>query len=291
MSHPPQVEEFWVRHQGLRVHATTTGKGDVPIVLLTGMGGPARHWRQVPSREMQEGTMATAPWNGRSLIEPALAALTRVIAYDRGGIDASQAPSAPRTVDDFCDELQAVLDAANVSRAVLVGHSFGGLIAFTFARQCPERVAGLVLLDASHPNQLARFTAVLPPEEGAWWQENAETRAETFPERPLWSGMLRQGEAVASEGVLGALPLAVVSRSHTEPVERLWQWGMTMATREGVAAMDVAWKAMQADYARSSTRGELVVAPNSFHYVHFDAPLEVVSVIERVWRAARDTTL
>lgn len=88
---------------------------------------------------------------GRRMWEPLLPTLTerhRVVAYDVRGFGASPAPTG-----DFYDhdDLLAVMDAAGVDRAVVVGASNGGRIAADLAAVAPERVSGLVLLGAALP--------------------------------------------------------------------------------------------------------------------------------------------
>ncbi|GAB3199462.1 alpha/beta hydrolase [Geodermatophilus arenarius] len=88
-----------------------------------------------------------------------LANHTRVITYDRAGLGRGRPGPAP-TVQGYLDELQAVLDACLPEGPyVLVGHSLGGLIARLHAQQHPDRLAGLVQVDAT-PEQIADDRAV-----------------------------------------------------------------------------------------------------------------------------------
>jgi pimeloyl-ACP methyl ester carboxylesterase len=79
----------------------------------------------------------------------------QVITYDRPGIGRSQprpAPNPPRPYRRFADELATMLPRLGVSGAVVaVGHSFGSLIIQSFAARHPDRVAGMVHIDASLP--------------------------------------------------------------------------------------------------------------------------------------------
>ncbi len=76
-----------------------------------------------------------------------LARAARLVVYDRRGQGRSSA-AAPPSVDEDAADLGAVLDAAGVDRAVVVGQSQGGAAAIAFAARDPERVAALVLVGA-----------------------------------------------------------------------------------------------------------------------------------------------
>ena len=105
----------------------------LPVVLLHEGLGSVSMWRTFPE--------ALADGTGR-----------RVMAYSRFGHGKSDLPSQPHGVQFMHDEarlLPAVLDAAGVDHAHLVGHSDGGSIALIFAAEHPHRVSSL-LLEAPH---------------------------------------------------------------------------------------------------------------------------------------------
>lgn len=71
-----------------------------------------------------------------------------LLLYDLRGHGRSDQPPTGYTVDDMADDLASILDELGERRPpVLVGNSFGGLVALTFARRYPERTRGLVLVD------------------------------------------------------------------------------------------------------------------------------------------------
>jgi len=75
-----------------------------------------------------------------------------VFAYDRPGYGDSAVASAERSPCAIARELHELLPRAGLAPPyVLVGHSLGGLYQYCYARLFPQEVAGLVLLDPTHP--------------------------------------------------------------------------------------------------------------------------------------------
>jgi pimeloyl-ACP methyl ester carboxylesterase/DNA-binding CsgD family transcriptional regulator len=78
-----------------------------------------------------------------------LARSIRFVHYDKLGTGSSDPVAAPASLDERVEELVAVLDAAEVDRAWLLGLSEGGIVAIAAAAAIPERVAGLVLVNTT----------------------------------------------------------------------------------------------------------------------------------------------
>lgn len=124
---------------GRRLYLNCTGTGSPVVVLAAGLGGGAASWG----------------W-----IAPEVARETRVCAFDRAGRGWSDPAPKPQDGEGVAQDLGAALTAAGETGPyVLVGHSFGGLYARAFAARYPERVAGVVLLDASDPQMFTRLPA------------------------------------------------------------------------------------------------------------------------------------
>jgi pimeloyl-ACP methyl ester carboxylesterase len=121
---------------GRRLHLYCIGVGSPTVVLESGLGSPSPVW---------------------SKIQAQVAPRTRVCAYDRAGTAWSDACPGSRDPARIAEELKTLLDDAGVEGPfVLVGHSFGGLYARAFQNLFPERVTGLVLLDATHEDYFTR---------------------------------------------------------------------------------------------------------------------------------------
>jgi 3-oxoadipate enol-lactonase len=91
----------------------------------------------------------------KAQVEP-LSAIGRVVAFDGPGHGKSEVPP-PFTLEDHVEALQDALDEVKIGRAVLVGLSWGGMVAMRAAIAHPARIAGLVLLNTSaDPEERAR---------------------------------------------------------------------------------------------------------------------------------------
>lgn len=86
---------------------------------------------------------------------PEISKNTTAFAYNRPGYGASEPAATPRDGEHIVEELRALLRSKGLQPPyVLVGHSAGGLYMQWFARRHPEEVAGLVLVDSTHPQHL-----------------------------------------------------------------------------------------------------------------------------------------
>jgi pimeloyl-ACP methyl ester carboxylesterase len=147
---------------GLELHLLEWSTEGVPLVLLHGLGNEAHLWDD---------------------FVPAVAAHYRVLALDqRGHGDSDWDPQARYDAESMTDDLEAVLDALEIDRFVLVGFSMGGRVAMTFAGRHPERLAGLVIADIG-PEVDARGVLRIS-------SEMAERRAPIFANVQEYAAML-----------------------------------------------------------------------------------------------------
>jgi pimeloyl-ACP methyl ester carboxylesterase len=79
----------------------------------------------------------------------------RVCVYDRRNLGRSDTVDAPQLPKDALDDMHSLLAAAKVEPPyVLLGASFGGLLAYLYANTYPDEVVGMVLLDSMFPDEL-----------------------------------------------------------------------------------------------------------------------------------------
>ena len=269
-----------------RLHIECSGRGTPAVILDAGLGGSSLEWVFVVER---------------------LRRLTKVCTYDRAGYGGSDTGPLPRTSSRIVGELKHLLETAGVPPPyVLAGHSFGGYNMQLFARRFPALVAGLVLVDASHPDQAERFeapplnmvtapnsragivqfrdqppvNALLPPRlrmqvavEAQRWKTRRTLSAELLSFRD-------SAAEVRAAPPLGAMPLVVLSRGRPE--------GETTPRKQ---AFERLWADLQSELAASSSVAAHLVALGAGHQIHIEQPDVVAYGIAMLVTRARGGTL
>lgn len=283
------------------IHLYCTGEGSPTVVMDAGLGDGSLSFRDLQQR---------------------VSTFTRVCTYDRAGYGWSEPGPEPRTSQQIANELGTALNAAGVKAPIiLVGHSFGGLNTILFAHQHPELVAGVVLIDASHPEQAERLqevSALVAMQEQQMHAFRALAEAATqgqltpdsmlanapagLPEelRQTWAELfvrpenLRAGLAefdaiedsasqVRENGTLGETPLIVIAHGL-----KLGDMMPPEVREQAGLSLDLLhryeeiWRELQEDHLTRSTNSKLLVAANSPHYIHFSEPDLVVAAIREL---------
>ena len=137
-----------VQGDGVELDVLDEGAGP-PVLLVHGFPDSSHLWRHQVAALTGSGLRAIAP--------------------DMRGFGASDRPGA---VEDYrlgraVADLVAVLDAAGVERARVVGHDWGAAVAWLFAAIHPDRVERLVAMSVGHPGARARS---VEDREKAWYQ-------------------------------------------------------------------------------------------------------------------------
>lgn len=153
---------------------------------------------------INEPIMAHA--NGQFAID-ALSDEVRVCVYDRRNVGRSDTVDAPQLPDDVMNDTRTLLEVAGIAPPyVLLGASFGGLVAYLYANRYPDEVAGMVLLDSMFPDEFT-LDHLLPP----------EVRYQTFDEEDERDSLERISHykmLVEAEGYMGhepAIPVTYLS--------------------------------------------------------------------------------
>jgi pimeloyl-ACP methyl ester carboxylesterase len=256
---------------GRKIYLECRGTGRPVVILEAGLRTRADIW-------------SVKPQTGEAVF-PAVAAFSRVCAYDRPGttlgtdqFSRSDAVPMPRTAEDAVASLHALLQAAAIPAPyVLVSHSTGGLISRLYASTYPKEVAGLVLVDAiSEGVQTAmaperwkvydRLLLADPPKELAYYKD-----LETFDFDASFDEMRR----AAKRTPLASIPLIVISK------------GRPFELPAGLPAwlpdtLERAWTTGQQQLAQLLPETHHLIATNSSHYVQIEQPHLVIDSIRKV---------
>jgi pimeloyl-ACP methyl ester carboxylesterase len=142
-----------VHGRGVMLEVDDAGEGEPALLFIHSLGGRIGFWKPV-LREVRR--------------------LHRAVAFDLRGHGGSETtPEAGWALEQFVNDALAVADASSLDRFVLVGHSFGALVALALAARAPRRVRMLVLVDpagsfAEVPAEaLAEFAQQIEGEGGA----------------------------------------------------------------------------------------------------------------------------
>ena len=126
-----------------------TDRGDPaapPVLLLHGFPEDRHSWEPVTDRLVDAGLRTLAP--------------------DQRGYSPRARPSEPYpqayTLTELADDAVALLDAAGIEQVHLVGHDWGGALAWTLAGGHPDRVATLTVLSTPHPAALRQAATSAP---------------------------------------------------------------------------------------------------------------------------------
>jgi pimeloyl-ACP methyl ester carboxylesterase len=161
------VDEQFLSIDGLRFRYLTWGDAGAPTVLLLhGFSSTALAWRRVAE---------------------ALGDRYRVVALDQRGHGASDwDPQGRYTINDFVSDARAFTEQLHLAPFILVGHSMGGSIAYTYASKYPQDVLRLVIEDAA-PRPANDPRPPMQPMPAPVFASRADVAASVREAQPLMS--------------------------------------------------------------------------------------------------------
>jgi pimeloyl-ACP methyl ester carboxylesterase len=238
---------------GYEIEYEMLGEGKPTVVLIQGAGHTMQeHWH---------------------LVLPQIGEFTRVIAYNRANLGASDKVETSRTWRDWADELARLLLALGENAPViLVAGSVGGIAARMFQHLYRDQVCGIVFVDSSHEEQGQRFQKCLTPPSKEdsdllknmrrWYvtQTGGEPTVHIEDvEHVDWRKSLLQTQQL---GVMGDLPLIVLTAEHS-PIPSFVS-GLPESVRK---AMRVEWLEMQKKLFGLSTNSRHEIVMGSQHMI------------------------
>jgi pimeloyl-ACP methyl ester carboxylesterase len=265
---------------GVALETVVAGNGPVTVVFENGLATPLEEW---------DGVV------------PQVAQRARTLCYDRRRA-AETGRVRPRSAADMVKDLERLLAVLELGPPyVLVGHSWGGVVARVFAHAHPSKVAGLVMVDATHEVIDSPGFALLPvmyalmgvasrTRAGRRWLLRqlcpagapAAYRARIehrLADPDLWAVGLRTARA---EGTGIRPSLAELRRNSPDlppiPVQVLTAGGVSGPNLKAVRRVHEAWRAAVARAASAKYTN----IPTASHYLPIDAPSSVVEAIFEV---------
>jgi pimeloyl-ACP methyl ester carboxylesterase len=250
---PLRIRSMRVDVGGYRLYVRCMGQGTPTVVFDAGLGEDLSTWNQV---------------------QPAVAQFTQACAYDRANVAPSDnRPLAVKvSAQQIARELHNLLVNAHLPGPyIIVGHSLGGLFMQMFACQYPQEVAGIVLVDSTHPEQATRLAAALGPAFTAEASQGFPVEGITYDEV-----LAMQAQVETARGSFPQVPLIVLVRSR-----------YTSSAHWTAARYMQAWMSLQTDLSRRSSRSRLLVAPHSGHFIQNDRPDLVIAAIHEIFMETR----
>ncbi|HEY5875907.1 MAG TPA: alpha/beta fold hydrolase, partial [Ilumatobacteraceae bacterium] len=189
---PTAMVDELVDVDGVRVHVRCVGSGDTTVLLISGFEIGDENWGKV---------------------EPDIATRARVCSYARPGTGTSDPATSTQTFTTQAAQLSALLTTiGEPGPYVVVGHSFGGSEAITFASRYADQVTGLVLIDASPATWPAELCAVTDDGSGMAALIDANCAGWTDPTANAEHlDVFGSFGEVAGITELGALPMTVIT--------------------------------------------------------------------------------
>ncbi|MBD1910978.1 MULTISPECIES: alpha/beta hydrolase [unclassified Leptolyngbya] len=157
-------QHCFIETNRIRLHCVTQGEGDL-VVLLHGFPEFWYSWRhQIP----------------------ALARHFKVVVPDLRGFNDSDKPTSGYDLDTLGADIRGLIEGLGYSKAHIIGHDWGGSIAWHFAHHFPQYLNRLAILNAPHPQQLLQeLTSNLDQLRRSWYMLAAQV-----PGLPDW--LIRQ---------------------------------------------------------------------------------------------------
>jgi pimeloyl-ACP methyl ester carboxylesterase len=277
-AHPPRGR--FIDTGGLRQHVVELGAdAGVPIVLIHGAGCNLEDMRLALGEK--------------------LAARHRVILVDRAGLGWSERRRRGSSSPAYqAAVLREVLDRLGIARAVIVGHSWGGALATSFALDHPARVAGLILLAPPlypFPRGMTWLYTLFATPVFGWLYAHAlalplglpfigvALSSAFLPQRPPHHYIKRTAALLLlrpATFLANARDVAGLRAFHAKEAQRYPTLQASTVVMTGDRDLVVAPQRHALAFAAAVPRAKLVVLPGIGHMLHHAAAEKVIAEIE-----------
>jgi pimeloyl-ACP methyl ester carboxylesterase len=204
---------------------------------------------------------------------------TTAIAYSRAGFGRSESGAPDHSVPNAVADLHELVHRIGSLRPplILVARSYGSLIARLYVSTYPSDVAGLVLVDGAHEQQVQRFGA-LDSTYPAAFRAYFDSVLAQLPPGPE-AAEIRETVRIQAAGSVAGLrplpdiPLAVITSMKSDETSRYVN---------GTARGHEVWRSLHDEWFRRSRNGMHIVTTRSGHGIQDDEPGLVLEAIRFV---------
>lgn len=209
---------------------------------------------------------------------PAVAEMSSVVVYSRSGNGRSQLGPGDHSARTCATELHALLTHLSLKPPyLLVGRSYGGILVRLYTSLYPNEVAGMVLVDATHEQQVRRWGMIDSAYPAAFrtYFDSVLKTLQPGADAAETRETMRIQAAGEVEGMrpLPDMPLAVLTSMRVDPTARYVN---------GTARGHEAWREMHDEWFRRSTNAIHIVTTKSGHAIQDQEPDLVVQAIRFV---------
>ncbi|WP_280768023.1 alpha/beta fold hydrolase [Salipaludibacillus daqingensis] len=194
---PQDIEFHYIKTNGITLHVAVSGPTDGHLLLL--LHGFPEFW-----------------YGWKNQIEPLVKSGYRVVVPDQRGYNLSDKPQGKEnyTINKLRDDMIGVIEACGNSKATIIGHDWGGAVAWYLAATKPEYVEKLITVNIPHPRAMKKAMLTYPPQ----WLKSSYIlffQIPNLPEKLLESdGHKRMKKALTSSSKKGTFSKENLNKYH-----------------------------------------------------------------------------
>ena len=266
-------EHGFADSDGVKIHYVTTGEGPL-VVMIHGFPDFWYTWRN----QM-----------------PQLSKNFKVVAIDQRGYNKSDQPKGVDNyaVDKLVGDVQAVVQHLGAEKAIIVGHDWGGMVAWMFAMTHPELTERLVVLNLPHPVGLTRELINNPAQQAAsayaqFFQQpdahktlNAQALTAWVKDKAAQPKYIEAFERSSFEGMLNYYKANYPKPPFKEPAQAFPKIRCPVLIMHGLDDSALLAAGHNSVWEQVDNEVTLVMVPDAGHFVQQDASDKVTRTIDQ----------